>query len=77
MISDVWTARESFKQFKVIMKGFSKELEVSGWEGFRHRETLNEKVIRWEIKIDFGPTVFYGSNKLPTPVNLKDMVKSQ
>ena len=63
--------------FKIGMKRFSEELEVSGWEGFKPRETFNEKVIRWEIKINFGPTVFYGSNELPTPVNLTDMVKSQ
>ena len=59
------------------MKGFPKEREVSGREGFRPHEAFNEMVIRWEIKIDFGPTVFCGSKKLPTPVNLADIVKSQ
>ena len=77
MISDVWTARESFKQFKVIMKGFSKELEVSGWEGFRPSEVFNGEVISREIEIYFVPTVFCGFNKLPTTVSLADIVKSQ
>ena len=77
MIFDVWTARESFKQFKVIMKGFSKELEVSGWEGFRPSEAFTDEVISREIEIDFGPMVFCGFNKLPTTVSLADIVKSQ
>ena len=77
MISDVWTARESFKQFKVIMKGFSKELEVSGWEGFRPNEAFTGEVNSRKIEIDFGPTVFCGFNKLPTTVSLADIVKSQ
>ena len=46
MILDVWIVVECFKRFKIAMKRFSEELEVSRWERFRPRETFNEKVIR-------------------------------
>ena len=34
----LWIALEIFKRFNVVMKGFSKEREVSGREGFRPRD---------------------------------------
>ena len=43
------------------MKRFSKELELSGWEGFRLSEAFND-----EIKIDFGPTVIFVPTNFPS-----------
>ena len=55
------------------MKGFSKELEVSGWEGFRPNEAFTDEVISRKIEIYFVSTVFCGFNT----VSLADSVKSQ
>ena len=77
MIFDAWTARENFKRLKVFMKRFSKELEVSGWDGFKPNDDFNDEIIRWEIEIDFRPMVSCGYKKLSTPFNLADIMKSQ